>query len=93
MKIGLSKYVTEFLSPKIIFVLDLFFSVLASGIALFPGLFLFESGKITLPEVITWMCGSVVFSIVSMLRNESYNKKTSLTGEVFCLEHVLFGEW
>lgn len=26
------------------------------------------------------------------MRNESYNKKTSLTGEVFCLEHVLFGE-
>lgn len=72
MKIGLSKYVTEFLSPKIIFVLDLFFSVLASGIALFPGLFLFESGKITLPEVITWMCGSVVFSIVSMLLFRTY---------------------
>ena len=72
MKIGLSKYVTEFLSPKIIFVLDLFFSVLASGIALFPGLFLYESDRITLTEVITWMCGSFVFSFVSMLIFRTY---------------------
>ena len=72
MKIGLSKYVTEFLSPKIIFVLDLFFSVLASGIALFPVLFLYESDRITLTEVITWMCGSFVFSFVSMLIFRTY---------------------
>ena len=68
----LSKYVSEFLSPKIILVLDVLLSVLASGIALFPGLFLFETSHITLPEAIVWLCGSLVFSTVSMLFFRTY---------------------
>ena len=68
----LSKYVSEFLSPKIILGLDVLLSVLASGIALFPGLFLFETSHITLPEAIVWLCGSLVFSTISMLFFRTY---------------------
>ena len=68
----LSKYVSEFLSPKIILGLDVALSVLASGIALFPGLFLFETSHITLPEAIAWLGGSLLFSIVSMLFFRTY---------------------
>ena len=68
----LSKYVSEFLSPKIILGLDVALSVLASGIALFPGLFLFETSHITLPEAIVWLGGSLLFSIVSMLFFRTY---------------------
>ena len=68
----LSKYVSEFLSPKIILGLDVLLSVLASGIALFPGLFLFETSHITLPEAIVWLCGSLLFSTVSMLFFRTY---------------------
>lgn len=68
----LSKYVSEFLSPKIILGLDVLLSVVASGIALFPGLFLFETSHITLPEAIVWLCGSLLFSTISMLFFRTY---------------------
>lgn len=71
-RLSLSKYVTEFLSPKIIFAIDLSFSLLASGIALFPGLFLFDPSNITLAVAVTWMCGSLVFSFFSMLLFRTY---------------------
>lgn len=71
-RLSLSKYVTEFLSPKIIFAIDLSFSLLASGIALFPGLFLFDPSNITLAVALTWMCGSLVFSFFSMLLFRTY---------------------
>ena len=71
-KLSLSRYVTEYLSPKIIFAIDLSFSLLASGIALFPGIFLYDTSHITLPIAITWMCGSLVFSCIAMLLFRTY---------------------
>ena len=68
----LSKYVSEFLSPRIILGLDVLLSVLASGIALFPGLFLFDTSIISLPEAIVWLCGSLLFSTISMLFFHTY---------------------
>lgn len=72
LKLSLSRYVTEFLSPRIVFAIDLSFSLLASGIALFPGIFLYDTSHITLPIAITWMCGSLVFSCVAMLLFRTY---------------------
>ena len=46
--------------------------MLASGIALFPGIFLYDTSHITLPIAITWMCGSLVFSCVAMLLFRTY---------------------
>ena len=72
MDFKLSKYITEFLSPKIVLAMDLVLSVAASAIALLPGIFLFEQTHITFPIAITWICSSLVFSIISMLIFRTY---------------------
>lgn len=72
MDFKLSKYITEFLSPRIVFAMDLVLSIAASAIALLPGIFHFEQAHITLPFAITWMCGSLVFSIFAMLIFHTY---------------------
>ena len=73
MGFKLSKYVSEFLSPRIIFGIDLLFSVLASGLVLFCMTMLSGSLVYSGLFVAWWLGGSLVFSIVSMLVFRSYN--------------------
>lgn len=73
MGFKLSKYVSEFLSPRIIFAVDLILSVLASALVLFfmtvfSGIESFSGFFIA-----WWLGGSMVFSIVAMLIFRSYN--------------------
>jgi FlaA1/EpsC-like NDP-sugar epimerase len=73
MGFWLSKYDSEFLSPRIIFGIDLLLSVLASGLVLFC--MTMFSGSLDLSGLFVewWLVGSLVFSIVSMLVFRSYN--------------------
>ena len=73
MGFKLSKYVSEFLSPKIIFGIDLVLSVLASGLVLFCMTMFSGSLDFSGLFVAWWLGGSLVFSIVSMLVFRSYN--------------------
>jgi FlaA1/EpsC-like NDP-sugar epimerase len=73
MGFKLSKYVSEFLSPRIIFGIDLLLSVLASGLVLFCMTMLSGSLDYSGLFVAWWLGGSLVFSIVSMLVFRSYN--------------------
>ena len=69
----LSRYASEFVSPKIIFCLDLLLSVAASAVVLF---FLFILAADSVPGrlfSLWWMISSIVFSIASMLLFRSYN--------------------
>ena len=73
MGFKLSKYVSEFLSPRIIFGIDLLLSVLASGLVLFCMTMFSGSLDLSGLFVAWWLGGSLVFSIVSMLVFRSYN--------------------
>ena len=73
MGFKLSKYVSEFLSPRIIFGVDLMLSVLASALVLFFLTVFSEVEPFSGYFIAWWLGGSLVFSIVAMLIFRSYN--------------------
>ena len=73
MGFWLSKYDSEFLSPRIILGIDLLLSVLASGLVLFCMTMFSGSLDLSGLFVAWWLGGALVFSIVSMLVFRSYN--------------------
>mgnify|MGYP002623264723 CR=1 FL=1 len=72
MKFKLSRYVSEFVSPKIIFCLDLLMSVAASVLVLFFYMMLLNNTPSRM-FMIWWIIGALVFSIIPMLIFRSYS--------------------
>ena len=72
MKFKLSRYVSEFVSPKIIFCLDLLMSVAASVLVLFFYMMLLNDTPSRM-FMIWWIIGALVFSIIPMLIFRSYS--------------------
>ena len=71
-KMRLSKYTSEFLSPRIIFGLDLLLSILASLLVLFF-LNMFTGENYGAQFAAWWLGGAAVLTVVAMFVFRSYN--------------------
>ena len=77
----LTKFLSSYLSPKVIFAMDLFLSVLASALTLLALDFFTSSYSYFSMFALWWMGGSLVFSTMSMLIFKSHR---------FVIRHTTF---
>ena len=72
MKFKVSKYVAEFLSPRIVFAIDLGLSVLASALALIMLNLTVGYSFLTTQNTLFWLVGALAFSALSIYLSRSY---------------------